>query len=132
MELALAAAAVTDPRDPAELSAARRIALLGIFLVLPIGGADMPVVISLLNSYSGIAAAMTGFVLKNNLLIVAGSLVGASGIILTRIMCVAMNRTLANVLFGGFGIQPTEKGSSEYGTVRSCGVEEAAMVLDAE
>ena len=109
--------------------------LLGIFLVIPIGGADMPVVISLLNSYSGIAAAATGFVLMNNVLIIAGALVGASGLILTQIMCVAMNRTLANVLFGGFGAEETSSGgggggADEYGPVRSFSAEEAALVLE--
>jgi NAD(P) transhydrogenase subunit beta len=106
---------------------------LGVMLVIPIGGADMPVVISLLNSYSGLAAAMTGFVLDNNLLIISGSLVGASGLILTRIMCRAMNRSLANVLFGGFGAQPTAAAAgaaSDYGVVRSFSAEDAALVLE--
>jgi NAD(P) transhydrogenase subunit beta len=106
--------------------------VLGILLVIPIGGADMPVVISLLNSYSGVAAAMTGFVINNNMLIVAGALVGASGLILTNIMCVAMNRSLANVIFGGFGaVEAGGAGkSTEYGPVRSGGPEEAAMLLE--
>jgi len=107
--------------------------VLGVTLVIPIGGADMPVVISLLNSYSGLAAAATGFVLHNNLLIIAGALVGASGLILTQIMCVAMNRTLSNVLFGGFGAVATTGGgggSSEYTNVKSSSPEEAAMILE--
>jgi H+-translocating NAD(P) transhydrogenase subunit beta len=109
--------------------------LLGVLLVIPIGGADMPVVISLLNSYSGIAAAATGFVIGNAMLIIAGALVGAAGLILTSIMCVAMNRSLANVLFGGFGaLEPAAAGGGsarDYGPVRSGGAEEAAMLLDA-
>lgn len=106
--------------------------VLGVLLVMPIGGADMPVVIALLNSYSGLAAAATGFVLNNNVLIIAGSLVGASGIILTNIMCKAMNRSLANVLFGGFGaVVETEKEGDIYaGKVKATSAEEIAMLLD--
>ncbi len=106
--------------------------VLGVTLTIPIGGADMPVVISLLNSYSGLAAAATGFVLLNNVLIIAGSLVGASGIILTRIMCVAMNRSLTNVLFGTLG--PSADGPSADdvygGKVKSTSPEEVAMLFD--
>ncbi len=105
--------------------------LLGILTVIPIGGADMPVVISLLNSYSGMAACATGFVLNNNVLIVAGALVGASGIILTQIMCKAMNRSLINVLLGGFGqTVSTVSGDEEEIVVKEVGVEEAAMLFD--
>ena len=106
--------------------------LLGILLVMPIGGADMPIVIALLNSYSGLAAAATGFVLNNTVLIIAGSLVGASGIILTNIMCKAMNRSLANVLFGGLGgvQESTVAGDDIYaGKVKSTSPEEVAMIL---
>ena len=108
-------------------------AVLGITLTIPIGGADMPVVISLLNSYSGIAAASTGFVLNNNALIISGALVGASGLILTSIMCKGMNRSLANVIFGAMGL---DQGSSENGqakqiNVKSYSTEEAAMIFDA-
>ena len=108
-------------------------AVLGITLTIPIGGADMPVVISLLNSYSGIAAASTGFVLNNNALIISGALVGASGLILTNIMCKGMNRSLANVIFGAVGL---DQGSNENGEVKQINVksystEEAAMIFDA-
>lgn len=107
--------------------------LLGVFLVIPIGGADMPVVISLLNSYSGLAASATGFILMNNVLIISGALVGASGLILTQIMCVAMNRTLGSVLFGGFGGDDAPGASEDardYQNVRSTSPEEAALVLE--
>ncbi len=105
--------------------------ILGITSVIPIGGADMPVVISLLNSYSGIAAAMTGFVLSNNALIITGTLVGASGFILTNIMCKAMNRSLGNVLFAGVGVD-YEAGTttSETRTVVRYTPEDAAFILE--
>jgi NAD(P) transhydrogenase subunit beta len=103
---------------------------LGVGLVLPIGGADMPVVISLLNSYSGIAAAMTGFVIDNTVLIISGALVGSSGIILSQMMCKAMNRSLTNVLFGAFGAVVTGSGRSAEGLVaKPINAEDAAMQL---
>ncbi len=106
--------------------------ILGVLLVIGIGGADMPVVIALLNSYSGIAAAMAGFVLDNSALIITGALVGASGIVLTKIMCKAMNRSLMNVLFGGVGgAVAGGKGSADQGEARSFTIEDAAIVLDA-
>ncbi len=103
-------------------------ALLGIMLVIPIGGADMPVVISFLNSLSGLAAASTGFVLHNYLLIIAGTLVGASGFILTNIMCVAMNRSLPNVLFGAFGAEVQAIGGTDR-LVRSTTAEDVAVIM---
>ena len=103
--------------------------LLGIMAVIPIGGADMPVVISLLNSYSGIAACAAGFAIGNNILIVAGSLVGAAGIILTNIMCKAMNRSLVNVLFSGFGA--VKQGKAIEGEVKPLSVEDAYYILEA-
>ena len=106
--------------------------VLGVLTVIPIGGADMPVVIALLNSYSGLAAAATGFVLGNNILIIAGSLVGASGMILSSIMCKAMNRSLGNVLFGV--LEPTADTASAdevyAGKIKSTSADEAAMLFD--
>jgi len=104
--------------------------LFGIMAVIPIGGADMPVVISLLNSYSGLAACAAGFAINNNILIVAGSLVGASGIILTQIMCKSMNRSLSHVLFSGFGSGATEATVVE-GEIKPISVEDAYYVLEA-
>ncbi len=107
-------------------------AVLGVLITIPIGGADMPVVIALLNSYSGLAACATGFVLSNNVLIIAGSLVGASGLILTSIMCKAMNRSLANVIFATLG--PTAEGPSAddvyEGKIKTTSADEIAMLLD--
>ncbi|MBL8294817.1 MAG: NAD(P)(+) transhydrogenase (Re/Si-specific) subunit beta [Bryobacterales bacterium] len=132
--LALCVWVVVDPQASAVywlLVAAALI--LGVLATIGIGGADMPVVISLLNSYSGLAATATGFVLENNVLIIAGSLVGASGIILTQIMCKAMNRSLTNVLFGGLGsaVQAAgTKGADVYaGKVKASSAEEVAMLL---
>ncbi|HYE65069.1 MAG TPA: NAD(P)(+) transhydrogenase (Re/Si-specific) subunit beta [Pyrinomonadaceae bacterium] len=105
--------------------------LLGVMAVIPIGGADMPVVISLLNSYSGLAGAAAGFVILNNVLIVSGSLVGASGIILTSIMCRAMNRSLANVLFSGFGAITAGAAKQLKGEVKPINPEGAYYVLEA-
>ncbi len=106
--------------------------VLGVLLTIPIGGADMPVVIALLNSYSGLAGAATGFVINNNVLIIAGSLVGASGIILTKIMCKAMNRSLLNVLFARLGPTSTTASADEVygGRVKSASAEEIAMLFD--
>ena len=107
--------------------------LLGVGVTLPIGGADMPVVISLLNSYSGVAAAAAGFVVGSQLLIVAGAMVGAAGLILTKVMCDGMNRSLVSVLFGGaLGAgASTAGGGGEYTNITSCSVEECALTLEA-
>ena len=107
--------------------------LLGIGVTLPIGGADMPVVISLLNSYSGIAAAAAGFVVGSQLLIVAGAMVGAAGLILTQVMCKGMNRSLISVLFGGSlsAQSKASSGSGEYTNITSCSIEECALTLEA-
>ena len=104
--------------------------LAGIGFVLPIGGGDMPVVISLLNSFSGIAAALAGLLLLNNVLIVAGSLVGASGLILTIIMAKAMNRSISNILFVGYASSSASKGSEEQGEVNPINVSDAFLILE--
>ncbi|GAB6164068.1 NAD(P)(+) transhydrogenase (Re/Si-specific) subunit beta [Thermostilla marina] len=133
--LLLLAAAVWGVMHPGQIGFYWLVVLiasvLGLTLVNPIGGADMPVVIALLNSYSGLAAAATGFVLGNSVLIIAGSLVGASGVILTSIMCKAMNRSMFNVLFGV--LQPGEDSPDAddvYRTVKSTSAEEVAMLFD--
>ncbi len=105
--------------------------VLGVLAVIPIGGADMPVVIALLNSYSGLAAAAAGFIIQNTVLIVAGCLVGASGVILTQIMCKAMNRSVANVFLAGFGAKATTAGESAGGEVKAITPESAYFVLEA-
>jgi NAD(P) transhydrogenase subunit beta len=120
-----------DPTNMVWLYAVIALSLaFGIMAVIPIGGADMPVVISLLNSYSGLAACAAGFAINNNILIVAGSLVGASGIILTQIMCKAMNRSLSNVLFSGFGSGKVETTAVE-GEIKPISAEDAFYVLEA-
>jgi NAD(P) transhydrogenase subunit beta len=132
--LVCAVLVVVEPGNMRYFAILHGLALVfGIMLVIPIGGADMPVVISLLNSYSGVAAATTGFVINNYGLIISGALVGASGLVLTRIMCKAMNRSLGNVLFGAFGAQVTAgvggdgKGAGQV--VRQITVEDAAVLL---
>jgi len=105
--------------------------LVGILGVIPIGGGDMPVVIALLNSFSGLGAAAAGFVITNTVLVVAGCLVGASGLILSIIMCKAMNRSLANVLFGGFGSTNNSTTAEVDGEMKALSVEDSYYVLEA-
>jgi len=131
--VAAVVALVMDPGNTAAMVSIVALALLlGLLLVMPIGGADMPVVIALLNSYSGIAAALAGFILGNTVLIVAGSLVGTSGLILTQIMCVAMNRSLANVLFGKMAAGGDIVDADEVyaGKVTSAQPDEVALMLE--
>ncbi len=104
--------------------------VFGVLLIIPIGGADMPTVIAILNSYAGLSACAMGFALENNLLIVAGALDGSSGLILSIIMCKAMNRSFTNVLFGAFGQVQASKAAGEQRPVRSAGPEEAASILE--
>jgi H+-translocating NAD(P) transhydrogenase subunit beta len=133
----LAMLAIQLVKNPGDLSwfwtLAFLAAVFGLLLVAPIGGADMPVVIAVLNSYSGLAACATGFVLSNNVLIVSGALVGASGMILTRIMCRAMNRSFRNVILGVPVAAADRRDQEEIyaGKVKSTSAEEAAMVLEA-
>ena len=117
------------PDSPYFLAVLAIAGLLGVMAVVPIGGADMPVVISLLNSYSGLAACAAGFAINNNVLIVSGSLVGAAGVILTNIMCKAMNRSLANVLFSGFGA--VKAATKVEGEVKPIDADDAALILEA-
>ncbi len=134
MMIAIIVCGVMFAIDPAQINFLYAIIVLsfvfGVMFVIPIGGGDMPVVISLLNSYSGLAACAAGFAIDNLLLIVAGSLVGASGIILTSIMCKAMNRSLPNVLFSGFG-SATSSAQLTEGEVKPISAEDAFYVLEA-
>ncbi|HEY7508617.1 MAG TPA: NAD(P)(+) transhydrogenase (Re/Si-specific) subunit beta [Vicinamibacteria bacterium] len=133
VSVALAGALVARPDEPGWYWALALVAsAAGVMSVLPIGGADMPVVITLLNSYSGLAAAATGFVLNNDVLIISGSLVGASGVILTQIMSKAMNRSLANILFGVMGGSAAAQSEDKVyaGRVKSASAEEVAMLFD--
>src|SRR4029434_3706876 len=104
--------------------------VFGLLLVMPIGAADMPVVMSLLNSYAGLASAATGFVLKNNVLIIAGTLDGVSGFILSVLMCRAMNRSMTNVLFGAFGsAAKSDKPGEQQGEMREVSLEDIAVQM---
>ena len=132
LALAMCAIGISQPESVGLYWAVVFVAsVLGVTLVNPIGGADMPVVIALLNSYSGLAAAATGFVLGNAVLIISGSLVGASGVILTNIMCKAMNRSMTNVLFGVLQAEDTStKQDDVYRNVKGAAAEEIAMLFD--
>ena len=129
--IAVAVIFCMDPANDSQyLYALIALALIfGVMVVAPVGGADMPVVISLLNSYSGLAACAAGFAINNNILIVAGSMVGAAGIILTNIMCKAMNRSLANVLFSGFGA--VKQATKVEGEVKPITADDAYLILEA-
>src|SRR5439155_20279002 len=130
--LGIAAYLIIDPSQTQLFPVLGALSLLfGVLLIIPIGGADMPTVISLLNSYAGLSASAMGFVLNNPLLIVAGALDGSSGLILSIIMCRAMNRSFTNVLFGGFGQVKAAGGPIEQRTYRSASPEEAASILEA-
>src|SRR5439155_7185614 len=130
--LGIAASLIIDPSQTQLFPVLGALSLLfGVLLIIPIGGADMPTVISLLNSYAGLSASAMGFVLNNPLLIVAGALDGSSGLILSVIMCRAMNRSFTNVLFGGFGQVQAGVGQATDRSVRSVSPEEAAAILEA-
>jgi H+-translocating NAD(P) transhydrogenase subunit beta len=131
--LGLAVALVVNPAHPVLFPVMVIVALIfGVLLVTPIGGADMPTVISLLNSYAGFSAALLGFVLNSKVLVVAGALDGSSGFVLSVIMCKAMNRSFTNVMFGAFGqVQASAAGAPEAKPVRSATAEEAAAILAA-
>ena len=129
--LVIAILLIIDPARQALFPALLVLALtFGVLLVLPIGGADMPTVISLLNSYAGLSAVAMGFVMENKLLITAGALDGASGLILSIVMCNAMNRSFANVLFGAFGQVQARSGQVEQRTAKSATAEDAAQLLE--
>ncbi len=130
--VALGVAMIVGPAQPWMLPAFAGLSLLfGVMLIIPIGGADMPTVIALLNSYAGLSACAMGFAMDNKLLIIAGALDGSSGFILSIIMCKAMNRSFTNVLFGGFGQLQVKAGHAEQKPVRSASAEEAAAILEA-
>jgi NAD(P) transhydrogenase subunit beta len=132
MFLIMGVIVVINPANSTGLFVILAIALiLGILFVMPIGGADMPVVISTLNSCSGLAAAATGFVLSNNILIICGALVGASGFILTRIMCKAMNRSIANIIFGSVGTASVNNNNNDKRKVINYTEEDASIMLEA-